>query len=74
MNNGVVVSDNLYTLDNLEPDTEYELQAATRNAAGLSDYLPSSRWKTSGAESARLSMALLYSVGVVVVLNFLASW
>ncbi|KAJ3658340.1 hypothetical protein Zmor_010085 [Zophobas morio] len=69
-----ITKNNLYTLDNLEPDTEYELQAATRNAAGLSDYLPSSRWKTSGAESARLSMALLYSVGVVVVLNFLASW
>ncbi|EFA02221.1 fasciclin-2 [Tribolium castaneum] len=42
-----ITQDNLYSLEGLEPNTEYEVQAATRNAAGLSVYVSSSTYTTS---------------------------
>lgn len=46
--------DNIYTLEELDKDTSYEIRVATRNLAGISDYTNSSIYKTSSAQKITL--------------------
>jgi hypothetical protein len=68
--------DNLYTLDGLESNSEYDVQAATVNAAGLSEYVALPRFKTSTGSSVHLTWPLLYSVAGIILFQMRdhASW
>lgn len=51
---------NSYPLRNLEKDTEYEVMAATRNAAGLSEYTNISIFKTLKSDGRRIHKDLSF--------------